>query len=85
MTDFHRLPETTPQKDTNLATGELITAVILPAAPAGGTKPVTLRWSPWDGEGQAIVDGANKGVELYRKTHPNVTVEFVPQEKSVGK
>jgi len=35
-TDFHRLPETTPQKDTNLANGELITAVILPPPPAGG-------------------------------------------------
>jgi xanthine dehydrogenase YagS FAD-binding subunit len=28
--DFHRLPENTPQKDSNLAPGELITAVILP-------------------------------------------------------
>jgi multiple sugar transport system substrate-binding protein len=49
-------------------------------APGSGGKPVTLRWSPWDGEGQAIVDGANKGVELYRKSHPNITVEFVPQD-----
>ena len=36
VTDFHRLPGTTPHKDTNLANGELITAVILPPAPAGG-------------------------------------------------
>src|SRR6185369_683949 len=36
ITDFHRLPETTPQKDTTLANGELITAVILPRPPAGG-------------------------------------------------
>jgi xanthine dehydrogenase YagS FAD-binding subunit len=36
ITDFHRLPGTTPQKDTILADGELITAVILPAPPAGG-------------------------------------------------
>lgn len=28
--DFHRLPENTPQQDTNLEPGELITAVILP-------------------------------------------------------
>jgi xanthine dehydrogenase YagS FAD-binding subunit len=34
--DFHRLPEGTPQKDTNLNAGELITAVILPPPPAGG-------------------------------------------------
>jgi xanthine dehydrogenase YagS FAD-binding subunit len=33
--DFHRLPEATPQKDCNLGTDELITAVILPAPPAG--------------------------------------------------
>ncbi len=36
VTDFHRLPEATPHKDTNLANGELITAVVLPPAPAGG-------------------------------------------------
>jgi multiple sugar transport system substrate-binding protein len=50
-------------------------------APAASNSktPVTLRWSPWDGEGQAIVEGANKGVELYKKTHPNVTVEYIGQ------
>ncbi|MFL6531089.1 MAG: FAD binding domain-containing protein [Chthoniobacterales bacterium] len=31
--DFHRLPGTTPQKDTNLNADELITAVDLPAVP----------------------------------------------------
>ena len=36
IADFHRLPESTPQKDTNLANGELITAVILPPPPLGG-------------------------------------------------
>jgi xanthine dehydrogenase YagS FAD-binding subunit len=36
IADFHRLPETTPQKDTTLNAGELITAVILPPPPAGG-------------------------------------------------
>lgn len=36
MADFHRLPESTPQRDTNLAPGELVTAVILPPPPAGG-------------------------------------------------
>jgi xanthine dehydrogenase YagS FAD-binding subunit len=36
IADFHRLPESTPQKDTNLNAGELITAVILPPPPAGG-------------------------------------------------
>ncbi|KAF3884304.1 MULTISPECIES: FAD binding domain-containing protein [Nostocales] len=30
MVDFHRLPGNTPQRDTNLEPGELITAVILP-------------------------------------------------------
>jgi xanthine dehydrogenase YagS FAD-binding subunit len=33
FTDFHRLPKNTPQKDTNLALGELITAIILPSVP----------------------------------------------------
>jgi xanthine dehydrogenase YagS FAD-binding subunit len=31
--DFHRLPGDTPEKDTNLAAGELITAVELPEGP----------------------------------------------------
>ena len=34
IADFHRLPGDTPQLDTNLAPGELITAVDLPAMPA---------------------------------------------------
>jgi len=36
ITDFHRLPGSTPQQDTILADGDLITAVILPPPPAGG-------------------------------------------------
>ena len=35
--EFHRLPEETPQYDTNLEAGELITAVILPPHPAAKT------------------------------------------------
>lgn len=31
--DFHRLPGDTPQRDTNLELGELITAVVLPSVP----------------------------------------------------
>ena len=49
------------------------------SAPNANKKPITLRWSPWDGEGQAIVEGANKGVELYKKSHPYVTVEYIGQ------
>ena len=36
VADLHRLPGDTPHLETNLAAGELITAVILPAAPSGG-------------------------------------------------
>jgi hypothetical protein len=36
IADFHRLPGTTPHVETNLAPGELITAVTLPK-PVGGT------------------------------------------------
>lgn len=36
FTDFHRLPDKNPEKDTNLASGELITAIILP--PSTGAK-----------------------------------------------
>ena len=35
IADFHRLPGTTPQIDTNLAPGEVITAVTLPPPPPG--------------------------------------------------
>jgi xanthine dehydrogenase YagS FAD-binding subunit len=35
IADFHRLPGTTPQIETVLETGELITAVTLPRAPGG--------------------------------------------------
>jgi xanthine dehydrogenase YagS FAD-binding subunit len=37
LADFHRLPGATPQHDTNLQRGELITAVTLPK-PIGGTQ-----------------------------------------------
>ncbi|MDZ8031818.1 xanthine dehydrogenase family protein subunit M [Nostoc sp. DedSLP04] len=33
LTDFHRLPGDTPQRDTNLEPGELITSVVLPPVP----------------------------------------------------
>jgi xanthine dehydrogenase YagS FAD-binding subunit len=35
MADFHRLPESTPQKETNLNPDELIMAVVLPPPPKG--------------------------------------------------
>jgi xanthine dehydrogenase YagS FAD-binding subunit len=36
VADLYRLPGTTPQRETRLAPGELITSVLLPPAPAGG-------------------------------------------------
>lgn len=36
VTDLHRLPGETPDVETHLIAGELITAVVLPAAPEGG-------------------------------------------------
>jgi xanthine dehydrogenase YagS FAD-binding subunit len=38
FTDFHRLAGDTPERDTNLAPGELITAVELPALPLARTS-----------------------------------------------
>ncbi len=35
IADFHRLPGDTPERDTNLRPGELITAVVLPPPPEG--------------------------------------------------
>ena len=36
IADLHRLPGTSPQQETNLTAGELITAVMLPPPPGGG-------------------------------------------------
>ena len=36
IADFHRLPGHTPEVETDLAPGEMITAVLLPPPPAGG-------------------------------------------------
>jgi xanthine dehydrogenase YagS FAD-binding subunit len=36
IADFHRLPGDTPEVETDLVPGEMITAVLLPAPPAGG-------------------------------------------------
>ena len=36
VANLHRLPGATPQQETNLAAGELITAVVLPPPPGGG-------------------------------------------------
>jgi xanthine dehydrogenase YagS FAD-binding subunit len=35
VTEFHRLPGDHPERDTEIGPGELITGVLLPAAPAG--------------------------------------------------
>lgn len=48
-------------------------------APAASKQPVLIKWSPYDGEGQAIVDGANKGKDLFMKQRPNVTVQISPE------
>ena len=37
IAEFHRLPEDTPERENNLKSGEIITAVTLPK-PAGGTQ-----------------------------------------------
>ena len=42
--DFHRLPGDTPQRDTNLNAGEIITAVELP--PQGFAKNYTYLKNP---------------------------------------
>jgi len=43
VADLHRLPGDTPQAETNLAPGELITAVILPPPPRGGQAYAKVR------------------------------------------
>jgi xanthine dehydrogenase YagS FAD-binding subunit len=38
MPGLHRLPGTAPERDTVLAPGELVTAVVLPPPPAGASR-----------------------------------------------
>lgn len=38
LNDFHRLPDDEPERDTNLPTGALITAVEIPPAPSGAVS-----------------------------------------------
>jgi len=48
IAEFHRLPGTTPERDTSLAPGELITAVDLPPSRfAGHSRAITPASAPW--------------------------------------
>jgi multiple sugar transport system substrate-binding protein len=54
------------------------------AAPAGGGAPVTIRWSTWGNENNPMVEGAAKGVDLFRQRFPHVTVLPEPQISTPG-
>ena len=89
IADFHRLPGTTPQVETSLEPGELITAVTLPR-PAGGThvyRKVRDRASYAFAliSGAAIVqrDGSGK-IALGGVAHKPWRVEAAEQEMSRG-
>lgn len=49
-----------------------------------GKEPVTIRWSTWGNENNPMVEGAAKGVDLFREKFPNVTVKPEPQISTPG-
>ena len=61
---LHRLPGATPQVETDLAAGELITAVVLPPPPAGGQAYAKVRDRASYAHGLAMVAVAGGRVAL---------------------
>ena len=62
--DLHRLPGDTPQVETDLAAGELITAIVLPPPPAGGQAYAKVRDRASYAHGLAMVAVAGGRVAL---------------------
>jgi xanthine dehydrogenase YagS FAD-binding subunit len=66
---LHRLPGATPQVETDLAAGELITAVVVPAPPAGGQAYVKVRDRASYAHGLAMAAVAGGRVALGAVAH----------------
>jgi ABC-type glycerol-3-phosphate transport system substrate-binding protein len=54
------------------------------SAAGGQAPPVALRWSTWGDGANPMVDGAAKGLALYRALRPHVTVTAEPQISTPG-
>lgn len=52
--------------------------------PDAGRQPVTLRWSTWGNESNPMVEGAARGIELFRQKFPHVTVAAEAQVSTPG-
>ncbi len=55
-----------------------------PAAPGASKPPVSLRWSTWGDEANPMVEGAAKGIDLFRQKFPNVTIRAEAQVDTPG-
>ena len=66
---LHRLPGATPQVETDLAAGDLITAVVLPPPPAGGQAYAKVRDRASYAHGLAMVAVAGGRVALGAVAH----------------
>ncbi|WP_312166981.1 FAD binding domain-containing protein [Phenylobacterium sp.] len=66
---LHRLPGSTPQIETDLAAGELITAVVLPPPPPGGQAYAKVRDRASYAHGLAMVAVAGNRVALGAVAH----------------
>ena len=64
VAELHRLPGETPQVETELAAGELITAVVLPPPPAGGQAYAKVRDRASYAHGLAMVAVAGNRVAM---------------------
>jgi multiple sugar transport system substrate-binding protein len=78
----------------NLAAGSAAVAALAGCASSGASEPaagrstnkapVTLRWSTWGDQANPMVEGAAKGIEIFRQQFPYVTVKAEPQVSTPG-
>jgi xanthine dehydrogenase YagS FAD-binding subunit len=82
--DLHRLPGDTPQIDTNLTKGELITAVVLPPPPEGGQAYRKARPRASYAHGLAMVAVAGGRVALGAVAHKPWRAEHIEDALAAG-
>ncbi|MGH2353452.1 MAG: ABC transporter substrate-binding protein [Chloroflexota bacterium] len=55
-----------------------------PASQSVTKQPVTLRWSTWGNDTNPMVEGAAKGIDIFRQKFPHVTVNAESQTSTPG-
>ncbi len=81
---LHRLPGATPQLETDLAAGELVTAVVLPPPPAGGQAYAKVRDRASYAHGLAMVAVAGGRVAFGAVAHKPWRAERAEEALAAG-